>query len=323
MMGLEASVIKSKIWIVSLTSIALLLNCSSPVGSSLPAQEKPNFREVWVVRDRINAPAGAYADVRTGNIYVTLNPGTVDARNGQGRIAKLGHDGKLIEADWVSGLNAPKGLRGNGITLWVTDIDEIIAIDIASRKVLSRTRVQDAKSLSGIAVAEDGVVYVSDPQTDKIYLLRNGTVSLFVDNPIYDPPLRNRGGIIVQDPVGASPEGIVVDGSSLVVGGGGRDKFSGYLYRLNLATKERTVLYPWPFANIDSIESDGKGGYLTSDSKSGIILRLPINGKAPQFLQQLQVGAGRIAFIPSDQRLVVPYTRENKITAYDISDALK
>ena len=316
--------IKSRVWIASLTSMALaLMNCSSPLGSPLSAQEKPNFREVWVARDRINAPVGAYADVRTGNIYVTLSPGAENGRNGQGRIAKLGHDGKLIEADWASGLNSPKGLRGNGITLWVADIDEIIAIDIASGKVMSRTRVQDAKSLSGVAVAEDGVVYVSDPQADKIYLLRNGSVSLFVDNPIYDPPLRSGGGIIVQDPVGVSPEGIVVDGASLVVGGGGRDKFSGYLYRVNLMTKERTVLYPWPFANIGSIESDGNGGYLISDSESGRIQRLPINGKGPKVLQQLQVGAGRIAFIASEQLLVVPNTRENKITAFDISDALK
>src|SRR4030095_13450674 len=114
-------VIKSKVWIVSLASIALaLMNCSSPPGSSLSAQVKRNFREVWVVRDRINAPTGAYADVRTGNIYVTLNSGAEDVRNGQGRIAKIGHDGKLIDGDWASGLNSPKAFVGNGITLWAT-----------------------------------------------------------------------------------------------------------------------------------------------------------------------------------------------------------
>jgi hypothetical protein len=61
----------------------------------------------------------------------------------------------------------------------------------------------------------------------------------------------------------------------------------------------------------------------SSDSEKGEILRLAIDSKVPKFLQRLQVGAGRIEFIPSELLLVVPFTRENKITADDMSDSFK
>ena len=41
-----------------------------------------------------------------------------DGRDGKGRISKLGLDGTVVTADWFTALNAPKGLRSFGGTLW-------------------------------------------------------------------------------------------------------------------------------------------------------------------------------------------------------------
>jgi hypothetical protein len=85
--------------VLSFTAVVLmLLTCAPPAVSSLAAQDNPTFKEVWTLRDRIAAPAGVYPDIRPGNICITLSPGTEDRRDGQGRIAKVGRDGKLIEA---------------------------------------------------------------------------------------------------------------------------------------------------------------------------------------------------------------------------------
>ena len=61
-------------------------------------------------------------------------------KDGKGRISKLGLDGTVVTADWVTGLNAPKGLRSFGGTLWVSDIDEVIGIDIASERFRRASR---------------------------------------------------------------------------------------------------------------------------------------------------------------------------------------
>jgi hypothetical protein len=84
-----------------------------------------------------------------------------DQKDGNGRIAKISGDGKTVNAMWVTGLNAPKGIRSHEGTLWTTDIDEIIGVDMASGKVISKIKVKDARFLNDVAVGGDGTVYVS------------------------------------------------------------------------------------------------------------------------------------------------------------------
>jgi len=285
---------------------------------------EPEFKEKWRVTSGIDTPVCAYADSESGNIYISMNPGGQDRKDGKGRIAKLSRDGKMMNPDWSVGLNAPKGMRRYRDTLWVADINEIAGINVTTGKATSRTVVPGAKSLTGVAVADDGTVYVSDFRGDKIYSLHDGVIAAFVDDPVYNPPKRVVGGTLTQDPIGQAPRGILADGVSLVVGGWGQPeaRLMGYLYALNLKTKERTVLYPWPFASIDSIEGDGKGGYILGDGFAGTILRLPAHGLAPERLQKLKPGIGQIGFVLPGNLLLVPYTRGNMIVSYDISDAL-
>ena len=57
------------------------------------------------------------------------------AKDGEGWISKLSPKGEVLEAKWVTGLNAPKGMRVQGDTLWVSDIDELVAINRKSGKI--------------------------------------------------------------------------------------------------------------------------------------------------------------------------------------------
>ena len=56
----------------------------------------------------------------------------------------------MVSAKWVTGLNAPKGIRSLGGTLWVTDIDEVVSIDIARRALRPESRSM-ARSSSTIS----------------------------------------------------------------------------------------------------------------------------------------------------------------------------
>ncbi len=46
--------------------------------------------------------------------------------------------------DWVTGLNAPKGMALVKNTLWVADVDQMVAIDITEGKILKSIPVEGA-----------------------------------------------------------------------------------------------------------------------------------------------------------------------------------
>src|SRR3990170_2056337 len=66
---------------------------------------------LWAVTEGIETPESAYFDPASGFIYVSQIAGTPDGRDGNGRIVKLDRNGTMVSAMWVTGLNAPKGLR--------------------------------------------------------------------------------------------------------------------------------------------------------------------------------------------------------------------
>ena len=60
-----------------------------------------------------------------------------EARDGNGFISIIRLDGKIDTAKWVTGLNAPKGLRIFEDMLWVSCLDELVGIDMKAAKVTS------------------------------------------------------------------------------------------------------------------------------------------------------------------------------------------
>ncbi len=71
-------------------------------------------------------------------MFVSSINGQILDRDGNGYISRLSPDGKVVNAKWVTGLDAPKGMRSIGDTLWVSDIDEVVAIDIAKGQIAAR-----------------------------------------------------------------------------------------------------------------------------------------------------------------------------------------
>jgi len=293
-----------------------LTACSSepakaPEPATPPPPAKPASKELWNVTLGIDAPESTYVDPKTGDIYVSLIGGMPDQKDGNGRIAKISADGRSTNAEWAGGMNAPKGLRSFEGTLWTADIDEIIGFDMTTAKVKSRVKVKDAKFLNDVATGPDGTVYVSDMMGNKIYTLKSGKLSVFAEGEDLE-----------------YPNGLLVEGDFLVVGGWGKPeadfttKVPGRLFKLDLKTKMKTPITPEPIANIDGLESDGKGGYIASDYIAGKILHITADGKV-KTLTTFMPGNADIAFLAPENRLIVPHMSENKIAAYDISGAMQ
>jgi hypothetical protein len=301
--------------------IAAALIFSTGALAQNPQQSNvPEPKALWTVSADVNAPESAYYDATSNAIFVSSINGDVLAKDGNGYISRLTTDGKVVNAKWATGLNAPKGLRSVGGTLWVTDIDEVAAIEIASGRITSHVKIDGAKFLNDLAAAPDGTVYASDSQTFRIYAVKDGKASMFVE---------------IAEPI-ETPNGVLVDGNRLIVGTMGAQgargaqgaqgaqgaPAGGRLIAFDLATRTQTVITPQPIGGIDGIESDGRGGFLVTDVFGSRLLHVSASGTTRTLLQFTAAGAD-FGYIASRQVAVVPFLFGNRVAAYDLSAVLR
>ena len=138
-----------------------------------PLQLQPS----WTLTEGIGAPAGAIYDPVTREIYISQISGEGDKKDGDGLISRVDVHGNVRKIGWVSGLNAPKGLALDDRTLWVSDIDEIVDVDVSAGKVRRRIPIPGARFLTGVAVDAKGVVYVGDMLTSCVYRIDRDRVA--------------------------------------------------------------------------------------------------------------------------------------------------
>jgi hypothetical protein len=283
---------------------------ANDAAPAAPAAETKPLAAGWTATDGIKTPESVYYDSASGYIFTSQIDGAPDGKDGNGRIAKLNGDGSVVNANFVTGLNAPKGLRVCEGTLWAADLGEVLAIDPGTGAIKSRVSIPDSKLLNDIA-CDRSMAYVSDMLGNKIYMVMNGAASVVADGDL------------------EHPNGLLVDGDRLIVGGWGSEPkadFStdvkGHLFAYDLKSKAKTLITAMPIANIDGLEADGRGGYLLTDYLTGVLYHVDAAGQASQ-IRQLKAGAADIGFVPSSGVLLVPQMNDNQITAVDLSTDLK
>jgi hypothetical protein len=281
--------------------------------------EGPALTPIWDLKGDFAAPESAYYHAGSNSVFVSSINGQILEKDGNGYISRLSPEGKVVNAKWVTGLNAPKGLRSVGNTLWVTDIDEVVGMDVASGKITSRVKVEGSQFLNDLATGPDGTIYVSDSMLSRIYAVKDGKSSVFVE-----------GADVVEQ-----PNGLLVDGSRLILGtigpggrrggggGGGRGPApSGHLFAFDLKTKQRTQLTNENVGGIDGIEPDGSGGLLVTDVIGQRLLHLAKSGQV-RVLAKFTAGGADFGYIGAKRIAVVPFLFENRVAAYDLTNALK
>jgi sugar lactone lactonase YvrE len=270
---------------------------SAPTAGSLTAE--------WTVTEGIETPESVYYDAASNAIYTSQIAGAPDGRDGNGRIVKLTPDGKVVSANWATGLNAPKGLRSHNGTLWTSDLDEVVGIDMSSGKVTSRVKITGAMFLNDVATGDDGTVYVSDMMGNRIYAVKDGKASVFMEGEELE-----------------HPNGLLAEGGRLIVGGWGsqpKPDFStdvpGRLFAIDLKTKAKAPITQMPFANIDGLESDGRGGYVVTDYLKGQVIRVSSSGET-QPVATFMPGTADIGL--NGTTVIIPHMNENKVAAYKL-----
>ena len=77
----------------------------------LAQAEGPTLQPLWTLASDFASPESAYYHAPSNSIFVSSINGQILEKDGNGYISRLSPDGKIVSAKWVTGLNAPKGIR--------------------------------------------------------------------------------------------------------------------------------------------------------------------------------------------------------------------
>jgi hypothetical protein len=269
-------------------------------GGALAAEPQ----QVWQATG-LDGPESAVLDSGEGVFYVSNVNGEANAADGNGYISKLSSNGEIQEKEWVTGLNAPKGLALHDGNLYVSDIDELAVIDTASGEITARHKAEGATFLNDVTAHQDGRVFVSDMMQNQIWKLEGEQFEMWL-----------------QDEALENPNGLLAEQDRLVVAAWGKPKedFStdvpGHLKAVDYQNKEITSIGPGdPIGNLDGVEPNGQGGYLVTDWFSGGLYDISEDGKA-EMVMDLNQGSADHEFVEGENLAVIPMMMDGTVNAY-------
>ncbi len=213
----------------------------------------PTLTMLWETPETLTTNESVLFDDATGTIYVSNIEGDPLVKDGKGSISIIGKDGSIVAQDWITGLNAPKGMAISNGKLYVTDIDELVEIDIATAKIDKKYKVAGAQFLNDTD-AHDGKIYFTDMNTGKVHLFNSGTISTISEGnqSINGIAISDDGTIYALDASGMKRwnddgttsilNGAVTGGDGLVILGDGNFVASRWQGEIWFATAEGETL---------------------------------------------------------------------------------
>lgn len=275
----------------------LILMCCSAFLKAQEIYQSPKLLKVWETPIGLNVPESSFYNEDDQTIYVSNICGMHNVKDSLGFISKLTDKGEFIEKEWVRGLNAPKGINISNGKLYVTDIDEVLEIDLKTAKILKRYSNIKATAVNDVAIDANGRVYITDTKTNCIFFVGKDSLEIFVQS---DEINRVNGAWVYN--------------SQLLCGS------KNNLVCIDLKTKDLKILAD-STGYLDGIVSVGKNKIIVSDWKGKIQL-IEIGKGIETILNTtpLNIYAADLGFIPSQKLLLVPTFSDNKVVAYKLAD---
>jgi DNA-binding beta-propeller fold protein YncE len=159
--------------------------------------------KLWETEAALKTPESVRFDAMRKVLYVSNIDGEPWVADGKGSIAKIGLDGKVIAAEWVAGLDCPKGLAlsDDGKWLYAADIGGIVVIDVDAGKIKNKIAIPDTLQLNDL-VNDKGTLYISDSKGKKVYQVKDGKPSVYLDEKVLKGPnglFVHQGALYVLD----------------------------------------------------------------------------------------------------------------------------
>ena len=250
---------------------------------------------MWETDTTLKVPESVFVDGRNKVLYVSNIDGQPWAKDGKGSIGKVGLDGKIIAAEWVTGLQAPKGMGMYKNNLYVADLNEVVVIDVVKGAIVDRIVIDGAIALNDISVEENGTVYVSDSRGRKVYSIENKKATAVLDTMQLKGPngvLKHKGSLYVLD--------------------------AGTMYRMEkngLLTK----LAEGMEGGTDGIEHVSGGDFLVS-TWGGVVYYVNADGTKQVLLdgRQQKINSADIGYDAVKRIVYIPTFWKNSVVAYEL-----
>lgn len=261
--------------------------------SALSTQAQHSLTQLWSSDATLPVPESVLYSASGKALYVAQIDGKSGEKDGKGGIAKVGLDGKIIAQDWVTGLNAPKGMGIKGGKLFVADVTEVVEIDIKSGKIDKKHEIEGAKFLNDLTIDSEGTIYVSDSDTKKVHAIKDGKVSTYFEDL-------------------TRPNGLLAVGSDLLIAD------SGTLKKLT-PSKQITVIAEGMDKSTDGIEQVKPGEYIVS-CWAGVVYYIKSDGTTEKLLDTSadKTNSADIGYDPVKKIVYVPTFMKNNVVAYQL-----
>lgn len=149
---------------------------------SLKAQVH-QVKKLWETDTVLAIPESVWPDVKNNRLFVSLIDGAGWANDGKGQVGIVSDEGKMINSQWIKGLNAPKGMVSNKGLLYVADNSQVVVIGIKTQTIEATIPIKGATRLNDIEV--DPVsqsLYVSDSKTGIIWKIDNNVAVAYLSD---------------------------------------------------------------------------------------------------------------------------------------------
>ncbi len=290
---------------VSLILLFTILKCkpkkadnqTQSVREISPKNPSYKLEQAWATDTLLKTPESVIYDQARGVIYVSNVNENPWEKDGNGFISKISKTGEIMDLEWVSGMNGPKGMAIVGNTLYVADMDELVSIDIVNGEIVSKLVIDGASGLNDITPGENGKIYISDSNEGKIFQYKNGEASIFHA----DAPGR--------------PNGLLMDQGNLLVAFSKTNQFVSY----DLNTLDKTVIAEQIGAGDGITPTNESDTYLLSDWNGEIFIISKTSGKQSLLAtKQESKNTADIWFILEENLLFVPTFFDNRVVAYKL-----
>ncbi|MBN2544346.1 MAG: ATP-binding protein [Spirochaetes bacterium] len=250
--------------------------------------------KVWETSNELLTSESVFYDRHRKMLYVSCINGTPNVKDGNGYIAKVSLDGTIINKEWIIGLNAPKGMGLYRNRLYVSDIDQIVEININSGIIINRYDVQGAVFLNDIAIDRKGTVYCSDSNATTIYYLSNGVSGAWLTG------MENK------------PNGLLISHDYLYAG------IKKNILKIGLADKVIYEKIPVASSAVDGLKKFKNDIFFISDWTGKT---QAVNAEASKVLLDTTgtgINSADIEYIRDKKLLIIPTFSGNNITAYKV-----
>ncbi|HWF60417.1 MAG TPA: hypothetical protein VN666_08925 [Nitrospira sp.] len=247
----------------------------------------------------LESPNSFVGDPSGKEYFISNINGEPEARDNNGFITKLNAEGKIIGLKFIQGgvadvlLHAPKGMALVGPILYIADLDQLKAFDKTSGKLIATVSFPTS-SLTDVAAAPGGMLYVSDQAANSIYRI--------------DPSADHRIDLLIHDERLAGPAGIAIHPrtSHLIVVSWEKGKILEITPDGQLTELESNGFFTGRFQNLSGVDFDQWGNMYVSDFTKGKIWRMTRDHRFQVIAEYLPAPAD-IGIDRTNNLILVPY----------------